>query len=244
MENMTWPEIESAIEKGNDNVIIMAGSIEQHGPHLPIATDTILGYSLAKQVAEKLENTLVAPIIRPGVSEHHMDFPGTISLSAELFMKLLEEYCQALAKHGFKKLILLSSHGGNFAPIQTVAPKIANVLKNDGVKVIPVVNLAKLIEVEFEYLKEGGTSPEKAGVHSGFAETSSMLHESPQLVKMEKAEPGLTERVSPSEVITKGLKLLSPNGILGDPAGASADIGKRLSDILVEYLVEEIRKQL
>ena len=104
MEEMTWREIKEAIQQGKDTAILVSGSIEQHGPHLPTATDTIIGYATAEAVAKKLGNALVAPLIRPALSRHHIDFPGTIALRLETFVKVLEEYCFCLRTHGFKKI--------------------------------------------------------------------------------------------------------------------------------------------
>ncbi|MCW4013105.1 MAG: creatininase family protein, partial [Candidatus Bathyarchaeota archaeon] len=81
LEEMTWTMVEEAIAEGYKTVVMAVGSIEQHGHHLPLATDTYLGDVLATRTAEKLGKTLVAPTIRPGCSEHHLTFPGTISIS-------------------------------------------------------------------------------------------------------------------------------------------------------------------
>ena len=85
---MTWKQIKEAMEQGYRRVIFALGSIEQHGPHLPLVTDTLLGDVLAVRVAEKLGNTLVAPTIRPGCSEHHLSFPGSLSISSDLLAAL------------------------------------------------------------------------------------------------------------------------------------------------------------
>ena len=91
MEEMTWREIQQALRDGTDTVILVAASVEQHGPHLPTGTDTMIGYALAAAVAAKMGNALVAPVIRPALSGHHMDFPGTITLRMDTFVKVLGE---------------------------------------------------------------------------------------------------------------------------------------------------------
>src|ERR671939_269900 len=92
IEHMTWPEIEDAIKRGKRTAIVVAASSEQHGPHLPEATDALLGEELGARLAHRLGDALVAPVIRPGCSEHHMGFPGTISISADTLMTLLDDY--------------------------------------------------------------------------------------------------------------------------------------------------------
>lgn len=119
IEEMTWPMVKRALEEGYKTVIVPVGSIEQHGPHLPIGTDAYFGDCLGLRVAEKLGKTLVAPTLRPGCSEYHMDFPGTITLSTETLMHVLRDVCVSLDRHGFENILLLPTHGGNFAPVLT-----------------------------------------------------------------------------------------------------------------------------
>src|SRR5579884_3284469 len=114
IERMTWPEIGDAIASGKRTAIIVAASTEQHGPHLSEATDAVLGEETACRLARRLGDALVAPVIRPGCSDHHLAFPGTISISAELLMDLLDAYVESLRRHGFTTFIVFSSHGGNF----------------------------------------------------------------------------------------------------------------------------------
>jgi creatinine amidohydrolase len=125
LEEMTWSMVQDAMRGGYKSVIMAVGSIEQHGPHLPVSTDVHFGDCLAKLVAEKLGNTLVAPTIKPGCSSHHMHFPGTISLEPETLIAVLKDSCRSLDKHGFENIILLPSHGGNFAPVTTAVQSIA-----------------------------------------------------------------------------------------------------------------------
>src|SRR5689334_17523468 len=100
LERMTWPEIGEAIANGNTTAIIVAGSSEQHGPHLPEGTDSMIGEGLAVRLAHKLGNALVAPVIRPGCSDHHLAFPGTVSISEDLLIKTIDAYVDSLRKHG------------------------------------------------------------------------------------------------------------------------------------------------
>ena len=123
MEEMTWREIQQALHDGADTAILVAASVEQHGPHLPTGTDTMIGYALAAAVAAKMGNALVAPVIRPALSGHHMDFPGTITLRMKTFVKVVEEYCFSFQKQGFKNIVLFVSHGGNADALKALSCK-------------------------------------------------------------------------------------------------------------------------
>ena len=121
LEEMTWPEIRDALQNGMRTVVVCAASIEQHGPHLAERTDTTLGYAEAEALARRLGNALVAPVIRPGLSAHHMVLPGTVTLRPEVFRGVVEDYISSYVRHGFTTIVLISSHGGNFDALEEVA---------------------------------------------------------------------------------------------------------------------------
>jgi creatinine amidohydrolase len=252
MEEMTWREIQQAIQQGKHTVILVAASIEQHGPHLPTGTDTIIGYALAQGIARKLGNALVAPVLRPGLSRHHMDFPGTMTLRIKTFVKVIEEYCFSLQHHGFKNVILFVSHGGNSDVLKGVIPSIAKKCA-PALQILFVYPVEKNLVYLQDYLNKKGISPERAGVHAGFSETSMMLALRPDLVAMGKARPGLVEKEfyrpenlekSKMESFVHGIKSLSANGILGDPTGSDSDTGKAILERKIGDIAEEIANNL
>jgi creatinine amidohydrolase len=239
MEEMSWVEIEAAIKAGKTTVIVVSGSIEQHGPHLPTATDTFLGYEIARRAARQFGKALVAPVIRPCLSEHHMGFPGSLTLSWETYNEVLFDYCESLSNHGFADIILASSHGGNNAVMTAVTPDIARKLYGK-INIHLIDYLALCGEDERTYLKNLGISRGKAGVHAGYGETSEMLAVNPDLVKMESAERGLDDEsfYNPQNIprsqidsFIYGIKHFSQNGVLGDPRGANAEVGEKLLDM-------------
>ncbi len=248
MEEMSWNEIEEAIRKGKKTVILVSGSVEQHGPHLPTGTDTILGYAVAEKAARRLGNALVAPVIRPALSEHHLGFPGSFTLSWETYFDVLRDCCESLATHGFKDIILTSSHGGNTAVLKAVAPDIARDLVGK-VNLHVVDYIQKGSEAQRPVLESERISRGKAGVHAGYGETSEMLAAKPACVRIEAIERGLDEesfydpgRISRSQIdsFILGIKHFSENGILGDPRGANRESGERLFEIMVRALVSAI----
>src|SRR5690606_33149988 len=111
LPELTWPEVEELVKRCQ-TVVIPLGAIEQHARHLPLATDYLAVLEVAKEAARRV-NIAVAPSIMAGVSPHHMGFPGTISLSEETFAAVVFETAASLARHGFRRIILLNGHGGN-----------------------------------------------------------------------------------------------------------------------------------
>ena len=250
MEEMSWVEIKDAIAGGKTTVLVISGSIEQHGPHLPTGTDTFLAYEIGKRAAQRLGYALVAPIVRPALSEHHMRFPGSFTLSWETYRDVLDDYCDSLARYGFKDLVLMSSHGGNNAVLKAITPDLAKKLYGK-VNIHLVLHIEKGMVQAVAFLKEKGISAEKAGVHSGYSETCEMLVAKPHLVKMEFAQQGQVEEAlyRPENIprfqidsFIHGVQHFSKNGVLGDPRGANGEIGKELIELSVKVMCEEISK--
>ena len=143
ISEMSWVDIQRALDRGFSTVVFAVGSNEQHGPHLPTSTDSLIGDALANKVAGKLGNALQAPSINVGCSEHHMAFPGTISLKPETLKSLIRDYCVSLAKQGFKNIIILPSHGGNFNAVREVTDELNRSL--EGTKVVSYTDLKGLL---------------------------------------------------------------------------------------------------
>lgn len=240
LEEMTWQEIKEAIDKGKKTVIVPIGSIEQHGPHLPEGTDTFTGDVLGERIARKLGDALVAPTIRPGCSRHHMDFPGTITLSAETLMRTIKEACSSLAFHGFQNIVLMPTHGGNFAPVNAVAPEIARELDAN---IVVIADLKELIEIMARAMQDFGVSPAEAGAHSGAAETSFMLACYKKLVREDLIQTGYMGEFTTSTILSKGIKAFSPIGVLGDSKKASKEAGEKIINDLVEVYTRKIKRE-
>ena len=237
---MTRPEVEEAIASGVDTIIITIGSTEQHGLHLPLGTDAIMGEALGQRVARALGDTLLAPGMRIGCSEHHMDFAGSLTLSRETFIGVVGDICRSLARHGFRHIVLLPTHGGNFAPLAKAVEAIRPELS--GVNLIAFTDLMAFMDEIFQTGKARKVTPEQAGAHAGEFETSIMLYLRPDLVAIDKAQPGYVGdqlRIAPL-VFEKGFRAVTANGVLGDPRNASAANGEAymaaITDLLVGYI--------
>jgi creatinine amidohydrolase len=229
IQRLSWPEIEEAIKAGARTAVICAASSEQHGPHLPEATDELLGEALAVRLAERLGDALVAPVIRPGCSDHHMGFPGTVTISSELLMQILDAYVESLSRHGFERFIVFSSHGGNFPVLKQWQER----RQRAGVVVIADLDAfaGAMLQALRAFGRDDTTIP-----HADASETAAMLHTHPELVHMDRAQKGFSGETALSVLQERGLRALSANGVLGDPVGATPEMGEAVVDAVVAYL--------
>lgn len=243
IEEMTSLDVANALQAGADTVIIPVGSNEQHGKHLPVSTDALLGRRLGTMVAERLGNALVAPTIAVACSKHHMDFPGTMTLRSEVLIEVLRDYCQSLAHHGFKNIVILPTHGGNFAPVRQAYEQLKAELPAN---LIAYTDIDGFIRTMFDSSAKFGVSMEAAGSHSGEWETSAAMAMRPDLVHPERIEAGyvgdglaVTERI-----FRDGMKSVTPNGVIGDPHGAAAERGEIYLNELADAVANTIREMM
>ena len=244
IDQMTWPDIKSAIEKGYDTVVVAVGSTEQHGPHLPTMTDTRIGDDVTHRVAMKLGHTLQASTIIVGCSRHHLGFPGTISLRDETLKMIILDYMDSLVRSGFKRIVFLPMHGGNFPTVQAVVREARQAHR--GIEIIGVTDLAKLLDCLHAASAEFGISPSESGAHAGESETSIMLALEKDLILADRFAPGHVGPTGEKELEIlreQGMGALTKIGVLGDPRRASAEKGEVYLDRLTEFLVQEIKKQ-
>jgi creatinine amidohydrolase len=122
MEEMTWPDINQAIDSGYTTVVFAVGSTEQHGPHLPEMTDARIGDEVGERVARKPGHALLARTIDVGVSDHHLSFAGTISLKPETLSLVLRDYVDSLVGHGFKRIVVVPTQGAASALLEDQVP--------------------------------------------------------------------------------------------------------------------------
>jgi creatinine amidohydrolase/Fe(II)-dependent formamide hydrolase-like protein len=245
MERMTWQEIEQAMADGFDTVLLIAGSIEQHGPALPLGTDTFLGYALADGVARKMGKTLVAPVVRPGLSEHHMHFKGSLTLSRETFKAVVRETVDSLTRHGFKRIAMTYSHGGNRTALEELMPELARSYPKVDILTLKENNaFSKPVD---DIISRDGITVEQMGVHAGEMETSMMLAWDEALVRQDKYEQGFMadfekEGAKLAGALAQGLHTLTKNGILGDSRPASKARGEEYNDAVCGYIAAHFTK--
>ena len=204
-------------------LLIPLGATEQHGPHLPLATDTIIATAWATAAASRLDGAIVAPPLPYGSSGEHQRFPGTLSIGREALESLIIELTRSAA-HFCDRVILVSGHGGN-APVLEVT-------------------VARLVDEghHVDWVVPRWSSGTEVDAHAGKTETSLLLHLRPDLVGRHAGVSGNTAPLSQlmPELLSGGVDAVAPNGVLGDTFGASAEHGAELFQQLVTGLVERI----
>ena len=244
MEEMSYQQIKNAMNDGYKTVIIVAGATEQHGPHLPLGTDSMLGLVLAKNLALELGNALVAPVITVGLSKAHMDYAGSLTYRWTTLIAIIEDYVSSYAWHGFEKIIFLPSHMGNFQAIESFA---ATAEQNyPGVKFACCLNFDMMSKLDAQSLAEDGVLPSVAGAHAGESETSQMLAFYEHLVDMSLAEAGFIGSYMEmrDKMRDEGIQILSENGILGDARPANAERGQKIIRRMVKAMAAVVQEKL
>lgn len=238
LDRLSWPEVTAERDGGRDTVVIAFGATEQHGPHLPLATDALIGDHLARLVADRLD-AFVAPTVRVGCSSHHLEFPGTLSVSDETFHAVVADLVSSLARGGFRRVVLIPTHGGNFAPLAAALEKLGPV---EGVEVRALTDLGALFAIAQLGVDEYGVPLTEGGLHAGEWETSMLMSIHPELVHLERGEPGYTGdmQAAVGAIFGSGVHALSPNGVIGDPAQASAEHGARYWEKAAEATLDAI----
>jgi len=246
LQEMSWQDVQRFRESRGDLAIIPVGSVEQHGFHLPVGTDSMVAIRLAHDAAQKT-NALVTPPLWFGWSPHHLALPGTISIRPEILIEMLFDVLSSLATHGFRRFVIVNGHRiANLPWIQISAEKAQRQLD---VKVV-VYDPAFMSKEIAAHMGFGGVG------HAEEIETSHMLHIMPNLVQMENAKdyPSPERKLyhvdprSPNDTLcyvpgtAKDLTQESQEsgGTTGRPSLATAEKGKKLHEHLVARLVEVI----
>ena len=217
LADLTWPEV-TAIA-GRSLLAVPLGATEQHGPHLPIGTDTIVATALTERLGERREDVLVAPAVTYGASGEHAAFAGTVSIGGPTTAALVLELVRSV--DAFRGVVLVCGHGGNAEALRAAL----DTLRNEGRDVL-------------------AWSPSVSGgdAHAGRTETSMLLSLVPELVRIDLAEAGNVRPIT--ELLPRlragGVAAVSPNGVLGDPAGATAAEGAEVLDALATQLEKAV----
>ncbi len=214
---LTSPEI---AERSPSTLVIPLGATEQHGPHLPVATDTLIAEAVAGRVVAEIDGALLGPTVSIGASGEHAGFAGTLSVGTEVLASMLVELVRTAGPE-FTLVAVVNAHGGN----------------------VDAIGKARLVcESERRRLAAWSIGLPDADAHAGRTETSLMLAIAPDLVHLDRAEPGETAPVA--ELLPRlregGLGAVTANGVLGDPTGASPMEG----DALLAQLVDDAVRAL
>jgi creatinine amidohydrolase len=252
LERMTWPEVEEAIGRGIDAVLLPIGTTEQHGAHMPLDTDCYIARSLCTRTAELGQSDglsiLVAPTLNVTLSWYHMQFPGSLRLSTTTFLQVFREVCDSLAHHGLERIVAVNGHGGNVAAL-TVA--VNHYFETTGRRVF----LAQWWDLAADVLAQ----VEGPLIHAEEAETSIALALG-QTVYTERATRDAWDRgtavrdaglpwtsLGRYELRPKGpgvivpmdmLRDITASGVVGDATRASRELGERMVEAVVPRILQ------
>lgn len=235
--HLTREEIANLIDSGVRTAIIPFGSTEQHGPHLMTGNDYLFAEYLALDLAREF-NALVLPPIPYGMADHHTGFRGTITINASVLIDLLTDLARSVEKSGIENLVICNGHGGNYGLIAAFASQWTGKLK-----ILHDATDRMLFKSTAPFLTE--FTGAELGIHAGLQETSIAMHTHPDYgVRRDKLEKGAMPTGSEwtseevQEVISNGLHLSTPNGVLGDARKSTLELGKRFYDYLLQMYVE------
>ena len=249
-DELTWPEMRDAIAR-QPVVLLPFGTVEDHGPHLPINTDNVIVEAICLEAARRASgDVLVLPLVPYGLDEHHMDFPGTISVSIPALLAFVTGVATSVARHGFTHLLIVNGHGSNASIADLAARQV--VLETGIICGAMSPNAAidpTLAEPTFSRMRRSAAG----GVaHAGEYETAMMLHLRPDLVHMDQAvrEIGQLELEYFNWDLNRPSILawqdwwsrMSQSGVCGDPTVATAEFGKALFETTVENFVRFVRE--
>ena len=216
---------------GFDKAILAVGSLESHGGHLPLGTDTLISYRLARKVAQRVKGLLLLPPLTVGYSEHYSYFPLTLTLRAETMVDVLKDVLRSAIKHGILRIFILNGHDGNIAPIDMATRAVKTEY--------PQVRIASLDAwwVSAGRLLPRGTFEVWDGLgHGGEGETSMALALFEELVQMEHAQ-GVVPNLPANVDVKWDFAELTDCGASGDPTKATVEKGRLIEKVLLEMLV-------
>ncbi len=234
LEELTSPELAAAIRAGKTTILVPIGGTEQNGPHMVLGKHNVRVKVLAGKIARELGNALVAPVIAyvPEGSVNpptgHMRYPGTITVPADVYRKVLESAARSLRLAGFQNIVFLGDSGDYQKDNEIVARQLDREWAGTSVRVVAIVEYYRAATIGFAgTLRQRGHSDAEIGVHAGLADTSLALAVDPGLVRAEQQQAAQ--------------KAPAPPGVSGDPRRATAELGKAGIDMIVTQSVAAIR---
>jgi len=234
LDDLTWLEVRASIAAGSTLVIVPTGGTEQNGPHMVLGKHQHIVRHAAGQIARRLGNALVAPVISyvpegdVDPPSGHMQYAGTISIPARVFEAVLEHTARSLKAHGFKLICFLGDSGGNQKSQQRIAERLNREWRGSDVRVLHVGDYYEK-NTQLEWLKERGESDQSIGFHAGIRDTSELLFVHPDGVRRDLLKP---------------MSSWKETGADGDPSQASAERGRALLELKIEAAIRQIENEL
>lgn len=241
MNEVEWARLKAHelrdLANRNAVVILPVAAMEQHGPHLPVMTDTRIGGEVAVRAARLAfakRPTVVAPVVWAGLSGHHMPYGGTLTLDHETFIAVLRCLVRSLVEHGFTDLLISNSHGGNIRAAEVAADQLA---QDTGATIVSTTYASEAHEAIAAILED-----QPGVMHAGEAETSMMLALEEALVDTSDLDSLATERgrgflhAGKASYRWRPFQHMTANGVSGIPAKATAEKGEKLLDASAEAI--------
>ncbi|WP_327053509.1 creatininase family protein [Halomicrococcus gelatinilyticus] len=234
LADQTWPELGDYVAEESVAVVPL-GSTEQHGPHLPLATDHLIAEGLAREAAERA-GYLCTPTVNVGVSPHHKQFHGTMWVDPPAFRDYVESFSRNLTYHGVDRIVYVNAHGGNMEHLREVGRRLREDEVAFAVEWMWDESIPDLVDEVFE----------RNGPHGGPKETAMIQHLAPELVREKKLaearDTGLPD-IADGDFRVHGARNFydaidnTENGVLGDQTDATAEKGERLFEAATDQLV-------
>ncbi len=243
-ELMTWPEVKQALADGKTTALILNGGTEQRGPQGVNGAHTLIARELGREIAERLGNAILAPVLAFSVNRASPDLPGTIGITGPVFAAVNEEVAEQMITNGFKNIVLMGDHGGGQKELAEVASKLDAKYSPRGIRVVYCGDVYTKAGEEFnKWSAEHGYPP---GSHASLKDTSELLYLGGDKgwVRKDLIATAVGNPVrKPGEKRDPNVKPVH-NGISGDARQSTPEIGKIVTDFKINAAVEEIHRLL
>jgi len=237
LEELTWTEIRDQIHDGRATIIVPIGGTEQSGPYMAVGKHDVRAAILSRRIAEGLGNALVAPVIAyvpegnydPPTS--HMRFPGTITVSDDVFEKTLDSAANGFRVHGFRNVVFLGDHGGYQKDLRVVVERLNKAWAKSSARAFAPPEYYRASSDGFaQILRQHGYGDEEIGTHAGLADTSLLMAVAPQMIR--------------DQALRSAPKPGAADGVYGgDPRRSTAQLGQLGIDLIVSQTIEAIRQE-
>ena len=233
---LTWTEVRDALHAGKTTIIVPIGGTEQSGPHIALNKHNIRVRFFAGRVAAALGNALVAPVLAyvpeggTNPPTGHARFPGTITIPESTFMEILVSTARGFRSQGFKDVVFIGDHGGYQKAMKKAAATLNREWAGTPARAHAIGEYYDAVEKDYkDALRAKGFSDEDIGTHGGLADTSLMLAIDPSLVRTNRMKTAADDKT---------------NGVNGDPALSSSDLGKLGVDLVIKRTIDAINRDV
>ncbi len=239
LERLSQPEAESRL-KATGVVVLAPGSVEQHGPHLPLGTDAFAAIAIAEAVTQRL-NTVLVPLPLIGVSPYHQSWTGSLSLQPQTFISVIEDVCESVARHGVDKFLFVNWHEGNSAALRLAGESVQRKFN------------VRVVVAEAHIITNQLFGERAELTHAGNMETAAVLMYDPRLVDLSKATNPSSQSEGEAKhavfrqrdvfPILRDFHEVAPTGWYGKPAEATPDLAESIRDRVSSYIAERAQAE-